>query len=59
MKGHELLTVVVAATLPTAQNVLVLATRYDTGRLVARDAAVLSTIGALPVMLLVTTLLTG
>lgn len=57
MEGHELLTVVVAAALPTAQNVLVVATRYGHGMLLARDSAVLTTLGALPVLLLVSALL--
>ncbi|WP_291079695.1 AEC family transporter [Dietzia sp. UBA5065] len=57
MRGHELLTVVVAAALPTAQNVLVVATRYGHGVLLARDSAVLTTLGALPVLLLIAGLL--
>lgn len=57
MREHELLTVVVAAALPTAQNVLVVATRYGHGTLLARDSAVLTTLGALPVLLLVSALL--
>lgn len=57
MRDHELLTVVVAAALPTAQNVLVVATRYGRGMLLARDSAVLTTLGALPVLLLVSALL--
>lgn len=57
MTGHELLTVVVAAALPTAQNVLVVATRYGHGMLLARDSAVITTLGALPVLLLVSALL--
>lgn len=57
MRDHELLTVVIAAALPTAQNVLVLATRYGHGTLLARDSAVLTTLGALPVLLLVSALL--
>src|SRR5699024_3511314 len=57
MQGHELLTVVVAAALPTAQNVLVVATRYGRGTLLARDSAVLTTLGALPVLLLISALL--
>jgi predicted permease len=57
MRDHELLTVVVAAALPTAQNVLVVATRYGHGVLLARDSAVITTLGALPVLLLVSALL--
>lgn len=57
MRDLELLTVVVAAALPTAQNVLVVATRYGHGALLARDSAVITTLGALPVLLLVSALL--
>lgn len=57
MRGHELLTVVIAAGLPTAQNVLVVATRYGRGTLLARDTAVITTLGALPILLLVSALL--
>lgn len=57
MRDDELLTVVVAAALPTAQNVLVVATRYGHGTLLARDSAVLTTLGALPILLLVSALL--
>jgi predicted permease len=48
---------VVLAGLPTAQNVLVYATRYDRSVPVARDAVLLTTIGSLPVLLLVALLL--
>jgi malonate transporter and related proteins len=48
---------VVLAALPTAQNVLVYATRYDRSVAVARDAVLLTTIGSLPVLLLVSALL--
>jgi predicted permease len=48
---------VVLAGLPTAQNVLVYATRYDRSVPVARDAVLLTTIGSLPVLLLVSLLL--
>jgi predicted permease len=48
---------VVLAGLPTAQNVLVYATRYDRSVLVARDAVLLTTLGSLPVLLVVSLLL--
>ena len=48
---------VVLAALPTAQNVLNYASRYDTGVVVARDTGLLTTLGALPVLLVVSVLL--
>ncbi|MBW4041213.1 MAG: AEC family transporter [Acidobacteria bacterium] len=48
---------VVLAGLPTAQNVLNFATRYDTGVPVARDAGLITTIAAVPVLLVVSLLL--
>jgi predicted permease len=41
------------AALPTAQNVLVYALRYDKGEDVARDAGLVTTLLALPVLLVV------
>lgn len=57
MHGHQLFTVVVAACLPTAQNVLVVANRYGRGQLIARDSAVVTTVLAVPVLLVVSALL--
>lgn len=48
---------VTLAALPTAQNVLVYASRYDRSVLVARDAVLLTTLGSLPVVLVVALLL--
>lgn len=48
---------VVLAALPTAQNVLNFASRYDTGIPIARDAGLITTIGAVPVLLVVSLLL--
>jgi hypothetical protein len=48
---------VVLAALPTAQNVLVYAMRYDRSTIVARDAVLLTTLGSLPVVLAVSLLL--
>ena len=50
---HALLAVVVMAALPTAQNVLVYATQYDRGQPLARDAGMLTTALAVPVMLVI------
>jgi predicted permease len=47
---------VVLAGLPTAQNVLVYAMRYDRSVLIARDTVLLTTLGSLPVLLLVAVL---
>ncbi|WDZ87136.1 AEC family transporter [Micromonospora cathayae] len=41
----------VTAALPTAQNVFVYAVRYDRGVVLARDAVLLSTVAAVPVLL--------
>lgn len=59
MEGHALFTVVVAACLPTAQNVLVVANRYSRGVLLARDSAVTTTVLALPVLIGVAAVLAG
>ncbi|ANI93048.1 AEC family transporter [Dietzia timorensis] len=59
MEGHALFTVVVAACLPTAQNVLVVANRYGRGVLLARDSAVTTTVLALPVLIGVAAVLAG
>lgn len=57
MQGHALLAVVVCSALPTAQNIFVHATRYDRATTLARDTILLTTIGSVPVILLVTVLL--
>ena len=57
MQGHQLFTVVVAACLPTAQNVLVVANRYGHGQLIARDSAVVTTLVSLPVLIAVSAVL--
>lgn len=53
----SLFAVVVIAGLPAAQNVLNYAQRYGRGELVARDTVLISTVGALPVLLVVAALL--
>jgi malonate transporter len=53
----ELHASVVLAGLPTAQNVLNFASRYGTGVPIARDAGLITTIAAVPVLLVVSLLL--
>jgi malonate transporter len=57
MSPVELHASVVLAGLPTAQNVLNFATRYGTGIPLARDAGLITTIAAVPVLLVVSVLL--
>ncbi len=53
LDGAALLAVVTMAALPTAQNVLVYALQYGRGQAVARDAGLVTTLFAMPVMLVV------
>ena len=55
--GHALLAIVVTSSLPTAQNIFVHATRYDRATVLARDTILITTVGAVPVILLVAALL--
>jgi predicted permease len=55
---HEVFAVTVIAALPTAQNVFTHAVRYRTGELLARDAIFCSTILSVPVIVVLTALLT-
>ncbi|MGN7247931.1 AEC family transporter [Janibacter anophelis] len=55
--GTALLAVVVTAALPTAQNIFVHATRFGRGQELARDTILLTTMGSVPVILLITLLL--
>jgi len=57
MDAQHLFVVVVLATLPTAQNIFVYAQRYDRGQVIARDTILISTIGAVPVLVAVAALL--
>lgn len=54
---HDVLIITVLAALPTAQNVFNYAQRYDVGETVARDTILLTTIGCVPVLLLIMVLL--
>ncbi|MFW5470794.1 AEC family transporter [Knoellia sp. CPCC 206435] len=57
VEGPALLAVVVTSALPTAQNIFVHATRYDRGTVLARDTILITTVGAVPVILLIAALL--
>lgn len=57
LQDTALYAVAVLAALPTAQNVFVLASRYERGVVLARDAIFLSTIGSVPAILVLTALL--
>ncbi|GEE01002.1 permease [Gordonia spumicola] len=57
MTGHQLFAQVVIAALPTAQNVLVYATRYRRGEILARDTALVTTVVSVPVIALIALLL--
>ena len=57
MSGAALFAVVVAASLPTAQNVYVTAQRYQVGVAVAKDTVLLTTVLAIPAMFVVAFLL--
>ena len=58
LEGHALLVVVIASALPTAQNIFVHAIRFDRGTALARDTILTTTLGAVPVILACTVLLT-
>jgi predicted permease len=56
--GHDqLFAAVVLAGLPTAQNIFVYAQRYDRGVTLARDTVLITTVGSVPVLVLVALLL--
>lgn len=57
LEGEQLFVVVALAALPTAQNVFNYAQRYGRGEVVARDTIAITTIGSLPVLMLVAALL--
>ncbi|WP_144671758.1 AEC family transporter [Arthrobacter sp. U41] len=58
LEDEALFAVVVTAALPTAQNVFVIASRYRTGLTVARDTVLITTVVAVPAMIIVALLLT-
>ncbi|MFC7490134.1 MULTISPECIES: AEC family transporter [unclassified Knoellia] len=55
--GQALLAIVVCSALPTAQNIFVHATRYDRATVLARDTILITTMGSVPVILVVAALL--
>lgn len=59
LDDHDVLVITVLAALPTAQNVFNYAQRYDIGETIARDTVFLTTVGCVPVLVLVTVLLAG
>ncbi|MCA4134956.1 AEC family transporter [Arthrobacter sp. M4] len=57
LDGHDLFAAVIAAALPTAQNVFVAASRYKAGIIVAKDTVLLTTVIAVPAMIVLALLL--
>ncbi|MCW3157860.1 AEC family transporter [Micropruina sonneratiae] len=57
LSGHELLAVTVIAALPAAQNIFVIASRYEVGELLARDSIFISTMLSVPSITLIAALL--
>jgi malonate transporter and related proteins len=57
LHSGELLAVTVVAALPTAQNVFTFAVRYRQAEVLARDAIFVTTLGSVPVLLLIAGLL--
>ncbi len=57
LEPEQLFAVVVMASLPTAQNVFNYSQRYERGEIVARDTVLITTVGAVPVLLIVAALL--
>lgn len=57
LERDQVFAVVVLASLPTAQNVFNYAQRYERGEVIARDTVLITTIGAVPVLLVVAALL--
>ena len=57
LDGQELFAVVALAALPTAQNVFNYAQRYERGVILARDTILITTVGSLPVLMVVAAVL--
>ena len=53
LRGQELYAVTVLGALPTAQNVFNYAQRYERGVVLARDTVLVTTVGSVPILLLV------
>lgn len=58
LSSEDLLIAVILASLPTAQNVFVSASRYETGMVMAKDTVLVTTVVAIPAMIAVALLLT-
>jgi len=59
LAGPELLAVTIVAALPAAQNIYVIASRYQVGELLARDSIFWSTLLSVPSITLIAYLLGG
>lgn len=59
LSGPEVLAAVVMSSLPTAQNVFILAVAYGRGEDIARDSVLATTLLAMPAMLVVVALMGG
>ena len=57
LDGPQLFAAVAIAALPTAQNIYNFSARYDRGTVVARDVVLVTTVGSLPVLLVIAALL--
>lgn len=57
LERADLFAVTLLSALPTAQNVFVIATRYDRGTLLARDAIFVTTLASVPVAVVISALL--
>ena len=55
--GPELFAVVTVSALPTAQNIFNFASRYDRAVVVTRDTVLITTIGAIPALVIIAALL--
>lgn len=53
LDGHALFAATALAALPTAQNVFNYAARYDTGQVLARDTILVTTVTAIPVLIVI------
>jgi len=57
VSAFDLLVVTLLAALPTAQNIYAIAQRYNRAVAVARDTVLITTVGSIPVLLLVAAVL--
>ncbi|MET9200051.1 AEC family transporter [Gordonia sp. NPDC003585] len=55
--GHQLFAQVVIGALPSAQNVMVYATRYRRGQILARDTALITTLASIPAIAIISLVL--